>query len=125
MSWPPSGLAAYLNALDQLDADEIALARQARLEDRADRPYDALDERPVPIRVAVHDTMRTVELALFDCADQIASAVQRPAARVKSAGPATKSADASHWPQRRTRPTPHAGPTSRIPPVRRRSPQCG
>lgn len=86
-SWPPSGLAAYLAELDALDADEVAAARQARLEDRADRPYDALGERPVPIRVAVHDTMRTVETALLDCADSIAAHVQRPPARVKSAGP--------------------------------------
>lgn len=87
VTWPPSGLAAYLTELDKLDADEVAAARQARLEDRADRPYDALGERPVPIRVSVHDTMRTVELALLDLADQIASAVQRPPARIRSAGP--------------------------------------
>ncbi|WP_165906223.1 hypothetical protein [Streptomyces sp. Z26] len=74
------GLHAYLAALDAYDAEEVAARRALRIADRADRPYDALGERPVPIRLTTLDTMRAVEAVLLDCADQIASAIQRPAA---------------------------------------------
>lgn len=71
------GLRAYLDVLDRADAEEIAEQREARGWQRAGTL--PLGERPVPIRLRVHDTMRGVERALLYCADQTASSVQRPA----------------------------------------------
>lgn len=86
MTWPPAGLAAYMNALDQLDAEEVAEIREARGWQRAGTV--ALGERPVPIVVKVHDTIRAVNLALVDLADNVADHVQRPpASRLRAAGP--------------------------------------
>lgn len=70
------GLTAYLDYLDQADADEVAEMREARGWKRDGTT--PLGERPVPIRLRVHDTMRGVERALLHCADQTASSVQRP-----------------------------------------------
>lgn len=68
VNWPPAmGITRYLNALDQIDAEE---ARQAReLEVPAGAP---------PLRITILDAMRSVEAALVELADQIASSVQRP-----------------------------------------------
>lgn len=74
-SWPPSGLAAYLAALDEHDRAQLQ-AEAAR--EHAERNTDALGEHPAPLRLAVLDTIRTVETALVTLADQIASSVQRP-----------------------------------------------
>lgn len=80
------GLTAYMAHLDALDADEVAELREARAWQRAGTV--ALDAKPLPLRVRVHDTMRAVEAALLHLADEIASAIQRPAAaRVRPASP--------------------------------------
>lgn len=68
------GLRGYLAAVDA-DLDELA---QYRADERADTDPAAPGARPLPLRVTVLDTMRTVEAALHDCADALASAVQRP-----------------------------------------------
>lgn len=73
------GLRGYLARLDGLDPDRALLeATLARADERADSNPEALGERPVPVRLHILDTMRTVEAALHDAADQIASATQRP-----------------------------------------------
>lgn len=67
------------------DETDLFYAIQDRIVERADS-HDALGERPVPVRLRILDTMRTVETALVQCADDIAAAAQRapitvPAAR--------------------------------------------
>lgn len=69
------GLRGHLAALTEPDLELLA---QARTDERADTDPDALGERPIPIRLQVHETMRIVHAQLLDCADQIASSVQRP-----------------------------------------------
>lgn len=69
-SWPPTRK-TYLRELDAADR-----------EDWATRSVLSLGERPVPLRLDVLDTMRAVEAALVDLADQIAADVQRPAMTV-------------------------------------------
>ncbi|HEY9369299.1 hypothetical protein [Streptomyces sp.] len=71
-SWPPAGLRHYLAALEQHDTAEAAALRAL------ERSPDQLGTRPVPISLRVHDTMRLVEAALVECADNIAAHVQRP-----------------------------------------------
>ncbi|MER7047746.1 hypothetical protein ABT391_23170 [Streptomyces jumonjinensis] len=74
-TWPPVTLHAYLAALD---AEEIEAAhhRAAALR-QLERSPDQIGVRPVPIRLAVHDTMRMVETVLVQLADQIAANIQR------------------------------------------------
>lgn len=75
-SWPPAGrMNDYVAALDAADAEEVA-ARWA-LRD-LERSPEQLGETRAPIRLHIHDTMRTVEAALVELADQIAAEVQRP-----------------------------------------------
>ena len=69
------GLRGHLAALNEIDP---ALLVQARADERTDSSPDALGERPVPVRLAILDTMRAVRAQLLECADQTASAVQRP-----------------------------------------------
>ncbi|MEU3447225.1 hypothetical protein AB0H29_08340 [Streptomyces thermolilacinus] len=105
-TWPPAmGRGEYLRALEQHEVDEAARARQhaqqltthhdehGRVQyecihcnyvgeghthtPRADRHDHQLGERPVPLRLHVLDTCRTVELALCATADAIAADVQR------------------------------------------------
>ncbi|WP_051741185.1 hypothetical protein [Kitasatospora sp. MBT66] len=83
-SWPPAGITAYLAALDE-HAREEYLADQAA--ERAERTALAPGERPVPLRLAVLDTIRALDATLLHIADQIASSVQRPARTAKAAGP--------------------------------------
>jgi hypothetical protein len=64
------GLRAYLTAVEQYDAFEAAALRAL------ERNPDQLGTRPVPISLRIHDTMRLVEAALHETADQIASANQ-------------------------------------------------
>ncbi|MFD8970515.1 hypothetical protein ACFV0C_36935 [Streptomyces sp. NPDC059568] len=103
-TWPPTSKAEYAKQLDEHDAAEVAAGRHAQQlatirhesgqlyyqcaecnhvgdghqhpvrEDRAD---DGLGERPVPLRLHVLDTMRTVTIAVTTLADQIAAVVQR------------------------------------------------
>lgn len=67
------GLRGYLTTLEQYDPSEASALRAL------ERDPGQIGERPVPIRLRVYETMRTVEAALVECADQIASSVQRPA----------------------------------------------
>ena len=69
------GLRGHLAALDE---PLLADLKQARADERADSSPDALGTRPVPLRIAILDTMRQVEAALVDTADQTASSIQRP-----------------------------------------------
>ncbi len=72
------GLRGHLAALAEPDLMDAILAAQTRLDERADSSPDALGERPIPIRLTVHETMRIVREQLLDCADAIAGSVQRP-----------------------------------------------
>lgn len=79
-TWPPAGrMSDYLNALDQADEE---LAEAARWQAAYNRQF--LDRDPTqigatrpPLRIAILDTMRTVEIALTATGDQVAAAVQR------------------------------------------------
>ncbi|MCI3271417.1 hypothetical protein [Streptomyces cylindrosporus] len=80
--WPPAGrMSDFLRALDQRDAEEVAYERSQALLDRilerADSASDAPGERPIPIRLTIHETMRVVQASLVHCADVTAAAVQR------------------------------------------------
>jgi len=66
------GLRGYLARLDQYDAAE-ALALRALERDPAQ-----IGQRPIPIKLRVYETMRTVEAALVETADQTAAVVQHP-----------------------------------------------
>lgn len=67
------GLRGYLAALEQYDVDEAAALRAL------ERDPAQLGERPIPIRLRVHETMHLVRAVLLDCADVIAASVQRTA----------------------------------------------
>jgi hypothetical protein len=72
------GLRGHLAALDDFGAElDLAFALRDRQLERADMSTDALGERPVPVRLHILDTMRLVEAALTDCADQTAAEIQR------------------------------------------------
>jgi hypothetical protein len=79
-TWPPAGrMSDYLRALDQADAEQLARERHEALALRTlERDPSQIGERPIPIRLPVHETMRIVRAALVHCADQIAGSVQRP-----------------------------------------------
>jgi hypothetical protein len=68
------GLRGYLAALDERALLEAAWARA---DERADTDPNAPGQRPIPVRLHILDTMRTVEAALVQCADDIAAAAQR------------------------------------------------
>lgn len=73
------GLRSYLNTLEQYDPDELEARRHQAAALRAlERDPGQLGERPIPIRLRVHETMRTVHVALVETADQIAADIQRP-----------------------------------------------
>jgi hypothetical protein len=84
--WPPAGrMADQIAAMKAADAtpEEITEAsgyvRAARrLAERADSDPTALGESPVPIRLAILDTMHRVQADLLHCADVLATEVQRP-----------------------------------------------
>jgi hypothetical protein len=81
------GLRGHLAALEELDADRAAMeALLARTAERADSSPDAPGQRPIPIRLQVHETMRIVHEQLLQCADQIAGSVQRPVMGLLPAG---------------------------------------
>ncbi|MCX5201073.1 hypothetical protein OG897_06300 [Streptomyces sp. NBC_00237] len=70
-TWPPSGLRAYLTSLDEHDADEAALLRAD------ERSPEQIGTTAAPLRIRILDTMREVETALVELADQIAAEIQR------------------------------------------------
>lgn len=67
------GLSAYMAALEETDLDAAAELRAL------ERDPAQIGQRPIPIRLQVYETMRTVQAALTETADQIAADVQRPA----------------------------------------------
>lgn len=67
------GLRAYMAALDETDLDAAAELRAL------ERDPAQIGQRPIPIRLSVYETMRTVQAALVEVADQIAAIAQRPA----------------------------------------------
>ncbi|MGW7498618.1 hypothetical protein ACWGKA_30610 [Streptomyces luteogriseus] len=81
------GLRGYLARLDQADAEQLEYERHQAAHLRSlERDPIQLGDRPVPVRLHILDTMRVVEAALVQCADDIAAAAQRapipmPAAR--------------------------------------------
>jgi hypothetical protein len=64
------GLRGYLAALEQHDIAEATALRAL------ERNPEQLGDRPVPISIRVHDTMRAVEAALHETATQIAASNQ-------------------------------------------------
>lgn len=79
-AWPPAGrMTDYLRALDQADADQLEYERHRALHLRTlERDPSQIGERPIPIRLPIHETMRIVRAVLVETADQIAGSVQRP-----------------------------------------------
>jgi hypothetical protein len=65
------GLRAYMAALDETDLDAAAELRAL------ERDPAQIGQRPIPIRLQVYATMRTVEAALTGCAAAVAEHVQR------------------------------------------------
>ncbi|MER5213679.1 hypothetical protein ABT063_24685 [Streptomyces sp. NPDC002838] len=79
-TWPPAGrMSDYLNALDQADEQLAEAARWQAAYNRKflDRDPNQVGETRPPLRIAILDTMRTVEAALVETADQVAAVVQR------------------------------------------------
>jgi hypothetical protein len=79
-TWPPAGrMSDYLNALDQADEQLAEAARWQAAYNRQflDRDPNQVGETRPPLRIAILDTMRTVEAALVATADQVAAVVQR------------------------------------------------
>ncbi|MFG2976270.1 hypothetical protein ACGFYY_25220 [Streptomyces sp. NPDC048331] len=64
------GLRAYLAAIDHHDPAEAAALRAE------ERDPSQLGNRPVPLNLAIYDTMRAIEAALAHCAEVTAAAVQ-------------------------------------------------
>ncbi|MEU6279760.1 hypothetical protein [Streptomyces sp. NPDC047028] len=70
------GLRGYLAHLEDADREEYLRAHRAWRHSQ-DRDPLQLGERPIPVRLHILDTMRAVEAALVQCADDIAHAAQR------------------------------------------------
>lgn len=87
--WPPAGrMTDHQRDLDQLDTEIEQLHQQAAIE-RAERTALAPGQRPAPLRVAILDLLADLDTELIQLADEIASAVQRPAftTTIRSASP--------------------------------------
>lgn len=69
-SWPPVTLRSYLTQLEQHDLEEATALRML------ERDPSQIGARPIPISLRIHDTMRTIEAALAECADVIAAVAQ-------------------------------------------------
>ncbi|MFJ1869939.1 hypothetical protein [Streptomyces chartreusis] len=79
-TWPPAGrMSDYLNALDQADEQlaEAARWQAAYTRQFLDRDPTQIGATRPPLRIAILDTMRTVEAALIHTADEVAHVVQR------------------------------------------------
>ena len=79
-TWPPAGrMSDFVRDIEQRDEEQLARERHRALELRAlERDPAQIGERPIPIRLTIHETMRTVRQDLLDCADHVAASVQRP-----------------------------------------------
>ncbi|WP_282204514.1 hypothetical protein [Kitasatospora fiedleri] len=90
-TWPPAGrMADHQRDLDEAnDADPIEQLNQLAALEWAERSDIAPGQRPVPLRVAVFDLLADLDAALLALADEIASAIQRPAfnTQFRSASP--------------------------------------
>lgn len=88
------GLRSYMTLLEETDADAAAELRAL------ERDPAQLGQRPIPIRLAVYSTMRTVEAALLGCAAAVAEHVQRhpiPMPAPRRAAHARTRADRVAW----------------------------
>ncbi|MFE9363704.1 hypothetical protein ACFYNN_12985 [Streptomyces sp. NPDC006978] len=65
------GLSAYMAALEETDVEAAAELRAL------ERDPAQIGVRPIPIRLQVYETMRTVQAALTGCAGAVAEYVQR------------------------------------------------
>jgi hypothetical protein len=65
------GLRGYLTAIEETDLDTAAELRAL------ERDPAQIGQRPIPIRLQVYATMRTIEAALTGCAAAVAEHVQR------------------------------------------------
>ncbi|GAQ52090.1 hypothetical protein [Streptomyces acidiscabies] len=89
------GLKGYLARLDAADAEQLEYERHQAAHLRSlERDPIQLGDRPVPVRLHILDTMRAVEAALVDCADDIARTAQRnpmtPPRAMRAAVPRTR-----------------------------------
>ncbi|MFI8234917.1 hypothetical protein ACIGDI_39595 [Streptomyces sp. NPDC085900] len=105
-TWPPAGrIADYLRAIEEPDAEELEAERTGPSHCAPWSDPSQIGERPIRIRLPVHETMRIVQAVLVECADQIAGSVQRcspPASRRPTGADAPSSSS-------RTGRTPAAG----------------
>ncbi|MEU5716585.1 hypothetical protein AB0G71_12470 [Streptomyces sp. NPDC020403] len=88
------GLRGYLAAIEEPDLDTAAELRAL------ERDPAQLGQRPIPIRLQVYATMRTVEAALTGCAAAVAEHVQRapiPMPAPRRAAVARTRADRVAW----------------------------
>ncbi|MDI9885336.1 hypothetical protein QMZ92_13260 [Streptomyces sp. HNM0645] len=65
------GLRGYLATLEEYDLEEARVLRAL------ERDPAQIGQRPIPMDLAIYDTMHTVRATLADCADHIAGHVQR------------------------------------------------
>ncbi|MEU6756952.1 hypothetical protein [Streptomyces sp. NPDC046685] len=72
-TWPPSGKADLIRALDQVDAEEAAALRAL------ERDPQQIGETPAPISLRILDTARLVETTLVHLADTIAPQITESA----------------------------------------------
>lgn len=86
-AWPPAGrMSDYLASIDR-DTTELEEERARALALRTlERDPSQIGETRPPLRIHILDTMRAVEAALVETADQVAAVVQRP---VMSFAPST------------------------------------
>ncbi|WP_432136801.1 hypothetical protein [Streptomyces sp. bgisy154] len=72
------GLKGYLARLNDADTEQIEYERHHAAYLRSlERDPGQIGATPAPVRLQILDTMRVIEAALVQCADQIASSVQR------------------------------------------------
>lgn len=78
-TWPPAGrMSDYLASIDRLDNEELEAERHRALALRTlERDPSQIGETRPPLRIAILDTMRIVEVVLVQCADDIAHTAQR------------------------------------------------
>ncbi|MEU2180251.1 hypothetical protein, partial [Streptomyces thermolilacinus] len=69
-TWPPATLRQYLTQMEHHGREDAIVLRAL------ERDPGQIGERPIPIRVGVYDTMRAIEAALIETADQIAATNQ-------------------------------------------------